>query len=90
MYRQSIPAVGCSGTGLCLLDGGAGLHNRHAAGDGLVRLGGSGQRRLLQGLCQDLVHMGHRDEGQGIALVKEFVFMAGVEAVLSAARKTID
>ena len=30
------------------------------------------------------------DEGQGIALVKESVFMAGVEAALSAARKTID
>lgn len=30
------------------------------------------------------------DEGQGIALVKESVFMADVEAALSAARKTID
>lgn len=30
------------------------------------------------------------DEGQGIALVKESVFMASVEAALSAARKTID
>ena len=30
------------------------------------------------------------DEGQGIALVKESVFMADVEAALSAARKPID
>ena len=30
------------------------------------------------------------DESQGLALIRESVFMAGVEAVLSAARKTID
>ena len=63
---------------------------------GMVTVGDKGQivipakaRKLFDIKPGDkLVVLG--DEGQGIALVKESVFMASVEAALSAARKTID